>query len=291
MAEFEPVSLDRQERYRELLGKSGISASDYSFINLWGWAVEYGLQWSFEEGLVWIRQTLPDLMYWAPVGGLAGVDWKRAFEDPKKRGVTFTRVPEGLAEVWAHELPGLVEVREDRGNWDYLYSVPELVALSGNRFHKKKNLVNQFRKKYSSEYVDLGPGLIGQTRDMQEKWCAWRDCESSLTLSAENRVIDRVLGAWEDLRNILGGALMSEGRLVAFCIAEASAPDTLIIHFEKGFTDYTGIYQAMNQMFLAAHQEFTKANREQDLDEEGLRQAKLSYNPTGFVRKCRVDVR
>lgn len=291
MAGFEPVSLEGQGRYRELLGASGITASDYSFVNLWGWAAEYGLQWSFEEGLVWIRQTLPAPLYWSPVGGLAGVDWKRAFDDPGKRGVTFTRVPEGLAGVWARELSGLVEVREDRGNWDYLYSVPELVALAGNRFHKKKNLVNQFRKKYPSEYVDLGPGLIGLTRDMQEKWCVWRDCESSLTLSAENRVIDRVLGAWEALQNILGGAIMSEGRLVAFCIAEAFAPDTLIIHFEKGFTEYTGVYQAMNRMFLEAHREFAIANREQDLDEEGLRQAKLSYHPVGFVRKCRVDVR
>jgi hypothetical protein len=224
------------------------------------------------------------------VGRLGSVDWPRAFEAPWLKGAIFTRVPKPVADLWRAALGPRLDAQDDRGNWDYLYSVPELVALSGNKFHKKKNLVNQFGKKYVSEYVDLTPALIGRTRDMQVKWCVWRDCESSDTLSAENRAIERVLLAWESLRNIMGGAIMVDGRLVAFCIAEAFTPDTLVIHFEKGFTEFTGIYQAMNQMFLADHQEFALVNREQDLNEDGLRQAKLSYNPVDYVRKERVTV-
>jgi uncharacterized protein len=291
MTGFEPVSLEGQDRYLELLGASGITASDYSFINLWGWAEEHGLQWSFTGDLVWIRQTKPAPVFWAPVGRLGQVDWPQVFDAPWLEHASFTRVPEAVVNIWAGALGGRVEAQDDRGNWDYVYSVPELVALSGNRFHKKKNLVNQFNKKFASTYVDLGPALIGQTRDMQEKWCVWRDCESSQTLMAENRAIERVLLAWESLRNIMGGALQVDSRLVAFCIAEAFRPDTLVIHFEKGFTEFTGSYQAMNQTFLAAHREHAFVNREQDLDEEGLRQAKLSYNPVDFVRKYRVAAR
>jgi len=32
-------------------------------------------------------------------------------------------------------------------------------------------------------------------------------------------------------------------------------------------------------------------NREQDLGDEGLRQAKMTYRPSGFVRKYRVKPR
>jgi hypothetical protein len=64
----------------------------------------------------------------------------------------------------------------------------------------------------------------------------------------------------------------------------------LLIHFEKGLPEYSGIYQAINQMFLEHNRTYSLVNREQDLGDEGLRQAKLSYNPTGFVRKYRVRI-
>jgi hypothetical protein len=68
-------------------------------------------------------------------------------------------------------------------------------------------------------------------------------------------------------------------------VAEPLPTDTLVIHFEKGMGSYKGVYQAMNQQFLATQTGFTLVNREQDLGNEGLRKAKLSYNPVAFVRK------
>jgi hypothetical protein len=42
----------------------------------------------------------------------------------------------------------------------------------------------------------------------------------------------------------------------------------------------------MNQAFAASlPRHYTHINREQDLGDEGLRQAKLTYRPCGFVRK------
>ncbi len=62
-----------------------------------------------------------------------------------------------------------------------------------------------------------------------------------------------------------------------------------MIHFEKGDTEYAGIYQAINQMFLEnSETECTFVNRMQDLDDDGLRRAKLSYRPVKFLKKFRV---
>jgi hypothetical protein len=58
------------------------------------------------------------------------------------------------------------------------------------------------------------------------------------------------------------------------------------IHFEKAIDEYKGIFQYINQSFAASLPESClHINREQDLGDEGLRQAKLTYRPSGFVRK------
>jgi len=72
-------------------------------------------------------------------------------------------------------------------------------------------------------------------------------------------------------------------------VAESLPDETLLIHFEKADPEYKGGYQAINQMFLDhIKAKFTTVNREQDLDDEGLRQAKLSYHPVDFLRKFKV---
>jgi hypothetical protein len=153
------------------------------------------------------------------------------------------------------------------------------IDLPGNRFHNKKNLLNQFLKSYQYTYVDFGPKLIEQAMAMQEDWCTWRDCESSELLAAENRAILRVLDHWNRFESIMGGALFVENLIVGYTLAEPLTADTLVIHFEKGCPAYKGGYQAINQMFLAhAGAGFRLVNREQDLDSEGLRKAKVTFS-------------
>jgi hypothetical protein len=286
---FEPISIDRQKDYLQALARCPQVASDYSFLNIWAWAEEYGLLWAWDGALVWLKQTRPREVHWAPVGPWESVDWGAHAAAALAGGREFIRVPEQLATLWQLRFAQRVAVEPERGHWDYLYAVRELVELPGNRFHNKKNLLNQFLKSYQYTYVDFGPKLIEQAMAMQEDWCTWRDCESSELLAAENRAILRVLNHWNRFESIMGGALFVESLIVGYTLAEPLTADTLVIHFEKGCPAYKGGYQAINQMFLAhAGEGFRLVNREQDLDSEGLRKAKLSYNPVDFLRKAKV---
>ena len=289
---FEPISLTEQKRYLTLLGQSHQVASDYSFLNLWAWAEEYGLHWAWEDNLVWIKQTRPEPCLWAPIGAWDSIDWQNIFAGQADSPITFIRVPETLVEFWRAALGERVEITEAREHWDYLYSAQDLIELKGNRFHKKKNLLNQFLKSYEFSYIPFGPELIEQAMSMQQDWCTWRDCESSEVLSAENNAIFRLLSSWQSLNGtVMGGALIVDGKMAAYTVAEGLTRDTVVIHFEKGDTQYKGIYQAINQMFLAHEGDgFKLVNREQDLNDEGLRKAKLSYNPVQFLRKYRVNL-
>ncbi|MBW2367636.1 MAG: DUF2156 domain-containing protein [Deltaproteobacteria bacterium] len=284
-------SLSRLSEYKTRLVQCEKVASDYSFVNLWGWAEDYALSWAWEDDLVWIRQSHPQPAWWAPVGSWQTVDWPALFSKHFPQGSTFIRVPEALLTIWQDAFTDNLRVTETRGQWDYLYAVSDLTKLAGKRFHKKKNLVNQFKKKYDHTYVQIGPETVSQALAMQTDWCLWRDCESSEVLDAENRVIEKILTHWSHLPGLLGGGLMVENRLIAYTVAEALAPDTLVIHFEKGDPDFKGAYQVINQMFLQAQgAPFNLVNREQDLDAPGLRKAKLSYHPTDFLRKYSIEV-
>ena len=65
--------------------------------------------------------------------------------------------------------------------------------------------------------------------------------------------------------------------------------DAVVIHFEKGDPEYKGSYQAINQLFIRnLPLPVQTVNREQDLDDEGLRKAKLSYHPVDYVKKYEI---
>lgn len=286
---FEPITLDKQNEYLEHFDACPQKASEYSFVNLWGWKKEYSLSWAWSDGLIWIKQAVPEEVYWAPVGSWNEIKWDSCFHKYFMEQTVFARVPESLLLIWKKSLGNRIAMEDVRDHWDYLYSVSELVELKGNRFHKKKNLWNQFKRKYKYEYVPFRADMIDKAMAMQEDWCTWRDCESSEALSAENRAIARVLGDWEKLHTVTGGAIIAGQEIAAYTIAESLSKDILVIHFEKGNQDFKGVYQAINKMFLEHSGSKHKiVNRQQDLGDMGLRRAKLSYNPVEFVKKYRV---
>ena len=229
--DFEPLSLERQDEYTRLLGRCGQRASDYSFVNLWGWAGEYGLEWAFWDGVVVLRQTRPEVLYWAPVGDWDRVDWPE-FQKLIPRSQCFIRVPEILKDIWVDRLLG-VGVRECREHWDYLYSVQELVDLQGKRFHKKKNLLNQFLRQVEFSYIPLTEETIECALALQTEWFLWRHRESDTTLQAENQAIVKVMHDWKQLSGLFGAGLAVDGKMVAYTVAERLDEETVVIHFEN----------------------------------------------------------
>ncbi len=286
---FEPVNLDGRQRYLDYLAKSPQTASDYSFVNVWAWAEEYGLEWAFGRTHVWLRQTRPETVYWAPVGPWRDVDWAHylCMAGP----CDFIRVPETLVRVWLAALGDRVRPMADRDHWDYVYRVGDLADLTSPRLRSKRDLLERFRLENDYEYHPMTMDCVEVAEEMQGRWLKWRDSESRAVLDAENNAIHRVLTHWDDLPGLFGGVIEIDGVQAAYAVAEALTPDTVVIHFEKGHTRYEGIYQAINQMFLDGQaRRFTLVNREQDLGDPGLRKSKLSYDPALFIKKYRVTL-
>ena len=284
--DFEPISLARQEEYHTALtGCPQLLTSDFSFANIFGWCEHYGLEWAFHKGICFIRQTKPEITYWAPVGPWADYDWSGCCA--MHESARFTRVPEELAKLWKDAYGDTIILTENRDHWDYIYSVAELIALKGKKFHKKKNLLNQFKKNYLYQYEPMGPECVEEVLEMQDEWYKWyEENNPSEALKAENHAITRVLHNIDQIKGLMGATLRVKGKVIAYTVAEPLCEDSIVIHFEKGDIRHKGVYQAINQMFLEnGASEYTNVNREQDLGDEGLRKAKLSYNPTFFLKK------
>lgn len=292
MLGFRHITLNDREAYGRRLDACPQVTSDYSFINLWSWADVYGLEWAWADALVWIRQSRPYKRYWAPVGAWDSVSWPAQFIAKEAAAIKFVRVPERLVRLWEGALGDRVTATTDRDQWDYVYAAADLIELKGNRFHKKKNLVSQFEKHYTYRYEAMTAELADKALALQDDWCEWRQCASDVHLADENRVIWRVLSQWDLLPGVTGGCLLVDDLVAAYTVGEVVSDDTLVIHFEKGCPDYKGVYQAINRMFLV-HQSsgVIWVNREQDLGDDGLRQAKTSYHPERFLEKFQVVIR
>lgn len=174
---------------------------------------------------------------------------------------------------------------EDRDNFDYLYSREDLVNLTGRKFHKKKNLLNLFVR--NNEYQ--AKPLLEEYRDdalqILERWNQQHD--GSNDFFAAKEALEKM---WP--LQLCGGIFYIDEQPAAYCLGEELAlGESFVIHFEKAVLadNSRGVYQYINQAFASILPEkYKTVNREQDLGNPGLRQAKMSYNPVDFVRKYKV---
>ena len=293
--DFQKIELKDVVKFMEHWEQTDQRSSDYCFPILWGWAGYYGYQAAthVDGGLYWIRQTKPKTYNLAPIGNWRRNDWAGVIEEYFGKRAEFWLVPEKLLEIWKAQLGSRVKYAEDRGNWEYLYDVQSLATLAGNHYMRKRNRVNQFRRKYPYEYKPITPEIIPSVLEFQREWCQANVGDHLPGLEQEDDGIRLILDHWTEIPNLRGGVIEVNGRITAYTIGEL-AYDMILVHFEKASLEYGAAYQVINKEFLSHMLEeqpsLVKANREEDMNDPGLREAKLSYLPNGFIKKYHVVV-
>jgi len=176
-------------------------------------------------------------------------------------------------------------VLEDRDNFDYLYGREDLVNLTGRKFHKKKNLLNIFIRNNACQARPLLEEYRDDAVEILERWSQQHGGPNDV--SAAREALEKM---WP--LQLCGGIFYVEGTPTAYCLGEELAlGSSFVLHFEKAVLsdELKGIYQFINQAFASIlPDKYETVNREQDLGDPGLRQAKESYNPVGFVTKYRA---
>lgn len=209
-----------------------------------------------------------------------GLPQRSLLEELFERFGSMKAVPESQAAA----LKGMgYDTIEDRDSFDYLYLKSDLAALQGRAFHKKKNLVNAF----INNYTYVGKPLLEEYKphalDVLDSWRAQQSAEGDYTAAREALEMSETL-------SLCGGVYYVDGKPAGYTLGEeVSGGTTYLIHFEKAVPGFKGLYQFINMSFAGIlPDKYVYLNREQDLGDEGLRQAKLSYRPHAFVKKSRA---
>lgn len=197
----------------------------------------------------------------------------------------FKSLTQNQAKELEEFFPSRFSISPNRDRFDYVYSIPELIALSGRKYHKKKNHLNKFFQTYPNFTFELiTPSNALEVEQTYEKWYEANPNKDE-ALQSEKMGIFSCLQNLSSL-SIIGGLIRIEGEIVAFALAEVLDSQNIVMHIEKANTAILGIYQAINQQFLAnAFGAYLWVNREEDLGIEGLRKAKLSYQPHFLLEK------
>jgi len=288
MTDFKPIEIQDKPLLDEFLRKDPPQISELTFTNLFIWRHHYQPAWLEWEGCILIifhpqKGSIYGLSPFGPGDKKSALDVLCKEIAKQTADVRICRAGEEF--VTNHVDPGKYAVVSDRENSDYVYLAKDLINLSGNKYHRKKNHLNQFIKNYAFEYHPLNRELVRRVLGMQEAWCQIRECVVKPDLLAEDFAVHEALTYFEEL-GYQGGAILINSVVEAFALGEALYGDTAVIHIEKANPDILGLYAAINQLFcLNAWSEVTYINREQDMGVEGLRKAKESYYPHHMVDK------
>lgn len=286
MLEFKEVELEDRGIIQKYLAQERFFISDVSFVNLFLWRKARKIAYAVVCDCLLIQTTYAgeNPFYFFPIG--AG-DKKRVVELllEQDSALEFHSLELASVEFLREHFGGVFDFELNRDRSDYVYDVQELISLSGRKYHKKKNHLNKFLQTYPQFVFErISVENSAEVLGMWGEWFGMMEAPS-VGLVNENLGIVEVLGAWGELP-IEGGLVRVDGRIVAFSFGEVMSEQMAVIHIEKADSSVAGAYQIINQQLLAnvfSHVKY--ANREEDLGIEGLRRAKMSYNPVFLVEK------
>jgi hypothetical protein len=286
--QFKDLQLEDKERFDYFLESDPPRISELTFTNLFMWRFKYRPRWAeYDDCLLIILHGSDGQPFGLqPVGGKDRAQGLEAIA-----AVLAERSPEariGRADdMFVRNVvdPDRYHIRTDRDNSDYVYLAENLITLSGNRYHKKKNHLNRFTKDHPFEYRVLDGEMLLKFLSLQSDWCQLKDCASSEALQEEDQAVYEAL-SHQDRLGFRGGAILIDGQVEAFALGEKLNEDTAVIHIEKANPQISGLYAAINQQFCEKEwSQVTYVNRQQDLGVPGLRKAKKSYHPDHMVNK------
>lgn len=289
MPEFRKPRLSDRELIINRVNEGTTDGTSYSFGSIFTWGDVYSVEIAEFGELLLMRGKDENGRYYVYPSGRG--DIKDAvlelMADAEKEGVPFVlgQLLEPHKKVLESLFPDTFDFFYDRDNSEYVYSVKNMAELPGKKFHGKKGHVNAFFRNHTDIHIDpITRDNIHLCLDIEKQWLDGRKDENN-ELHNEFGAIEKAVKNYKAL-GFEGAILYADGKPVAFTMGEPIKNNTFCTHFEKTAPEYRDAYPVINNGFtklMLSTYEFV--NREEDTGAEGLRKAKLSYNPVFLLDK------
>ena len=286
MLSFKKVTFDDKEMINSYLSINRFKNSEYNFTTIMAWQFVYETTYTIEQNCLLLQGLSEGKAYfYFPLGRRENV--KPALQSLmahcKEAGLPLALVnlsSEMLAILEEIGMLDLFDREERRDAADYIYLHDKLVSLSGKKLHGKKNHLNFFNNNYISQLVPIDDTNIEACEKMLKTEIAERSTRPYEELNATFMAL-----RYRDRLGLVGRALFADGVLVGVILAECHH-NMALLQIAKADTSYRGASVALFQMFLSANcHQCQYVNFMEDLGIEGLRRAKLSYDPDHLVEK------
>ena len=291
MIDFKPLELAQKPQFEKILQTAGERGCEYSYVNLYLWGRQKAAL--IDGHLTFFSQFNRKSVYLFPVGqGDKKTALDAIIQDAKERGIPCRLV--GLTHddcaLLETLFPGKLHYHFDRDSFDYVYAIEDLAELKGKKFQKKRNHLNRFCQAHPEHTLEpITEENLPEVKALVDRWYDLRLQENPHSDYHMERAALRKALQQRQILGLEGLALRTEDGLVAMTMGSRLNPNTFDIHFEKALDIADGAYAAINNGFARYLQEkypdVQFLNREDDLGLEGLRKAKLSYNPHHMVEK------
>lgn len=265
------------------------SNCETTFANNWLWTPHYGVRYALIEGMLVFCSGSDDFTFRYPIGEgdmKSVIKWMKEYCLELGKPFIINLVTHKQYAQLEDLFPGEFTIEYDRDAADYIYETEKLATLAGKKLHGKRNHINRFIESYPDwSYESITASNMEECIKMAYRWRELNGCADDPEKDAEFCVTLQALKNLEVLE-LKGGLLRAGGEVVAFSIGEPCSTETYVVHIEKAYSDVQGAYPMINQQFvLHEAMDYYYVNREEDTGAEGLRKAKMSYQPVVMLEK------
>lgn len=289
MIEFKPIDLSQKDAYNRFLMNCEERGCEYNLSNLFLWGRQrLALK---ENCLQFFSHYSRRNVYLYPI---CRDDPKPVLDaiiaDSRERGIlcSLTSLTKADCQTLEALYPGQFVFHPDRDSFDYVYSIEDLSTLKGRKFQKKRNHMNKFKQTHQDYTLEpITEENLSQVQKMLDNWyIAHQERFPDSDTCLEQLAIHKGLRYRHEL-GLEAMVLRVGDTLLAMTMGSRIAQHTFDVQFEKA--DDESAYVAINYLFANyIHEKYPDVlwlNREDDLGIEGLRRAKLSYNPDHMIEK------